>query len=58
MSFEEEEQEEPEEEEVLDGDDGEDDTIFADLFAKISPATVALTAAIILVIYVTVLVLA
>ena len=58
VSFEEEEQEEPEEEEVLDGDDGEDDTIFADLFAKISPATVALTAAIILVIYVTVLVLA
>ena len=57
VSFEEEEQEEPEEE-VLDGDDGEDDTIFADLFAKISPATVALTAAIILVIYVTVLVLA
>ena len=58
VSFEEEEQEEPEEEEVLDGDDGEDDTIFADLFAKISPATVALTAAIILVICVTVLVLA
>ena len=58
VSFEEEEQEEPEEEEVLDYDDGEDDTTFADLFAKISPATVALTAAIILVIYVTVLVLA
>ncbi len=58
VSFEEEEQEEPEEEEVLDGDDGEDDTIFAGLSAKISPATVALTAAIILVIYVTVLVLA
>ena len=50
-----------EEEEVLDpvdSDDGEDDTIFADLSAKISPTTVALTAAIILVIYVTVLVLA
>ena len=51
-----------EEEEILDpvdyGDDEEDDTIFADLFAKISPATVALTAAIIVVIYVTVLVLA
>ena len=49
-----------EEEEVLDpvdSDDGEDDTIFAGLSAKISPATVALTAAIILVIYVTVLVL-
>ena len=58
VSFEEEEQEEPEEEEVLDGDDGEDDTIFAGLSAKISPATVALTAAIIFVIYVTVLVLA
>ena len=58
VSFEEEEQEEPEEEEVLDGDDGEDDTIFAGLSAKISPATVALAAAIILVIYVTVLVLA
>ena len=50
-----------EEEEVLDpvdSDDGEDDTIFAGLSAKISPATVALAAAIILVIYVTVLVLA
>ena len=50
-----------EEEEVLDhvdSDDAEDDTIFAGLSAKISPATVALTAAIILVIYVTVLVLA
>ena len=50
-----------EEEEVLDpvdSDDGEGDTIFADLSAKISPTTVALTAAIILVIYVTVLVLA
>ena len=62
VPFEEEEQEEPEEEEEVldhvDSDDGEDDTIFADLFAKISPATVALTAAIILVIYVTVLVLA
>ena len=54
-------EEESEEEEVLDhvdSDDGEDDTIFAGLSAKISPATVALTAAIILVIYVTVLVLA
>ena len=58
VSFEEEEQEEPEEEEVLDGDDGEDDTIFAGLSAKISPATVALTAAIIFVIYAIVLVLA
>ena len=63
VSFEEEEQAEPEEEEeILDsidyGDDGEDDTVFAGLSAKISPATVALTAAIILVIYVTVLVLA
>ena len=50
-----------EDEEVIDPvdyDDGEDDTIFAGLSAKISPATVALTAAIILVIYVTVLVLA
>ena len=62
VPFEEEEQEEPEEEEEVldhvDSDDGEDDTIFAGLSAKISPATVALTAAIILVIYVTVLVLA
>ena len=62
VPFEEEEQEEPEEDEEVidpvDSDDGEDDTIFAGLSAKISPATVALTAAIILVIYVTVLVLA
>ena len=62
VSFEEEKQEEPEEEEEVldsvDSDDGEDDTIFAGLSTKISPATVALTAAIILVIYVTVLVLA
>lgn len=62
VPFEEEEQEEHEEEEEVldhaDSDDGEDDTIFAGLSAKISPATVALTAAIILVIYVTVLVLA
>ena len=56
--FEEEEQEEEEVLDHVDSDDGEDDTIFADLSAKISPTTVALTAAIILVIYVTVLVLA
>ena len=58
VDFEEESEEEEEVLDHVDSDDGEDDTIFADLFAKISPATVALTAAIILVIYVTVLVLA
>ena len=58
VDFEEESEEEEEVLDHVDSDDGEDDTIFAGLFAKISPATVALTAAIILVIYVTVLVLA
>ena len=58
VDFEEESEEEEEVLDHVDSDDGEDDTIFAGLSAKISPATVALTAAIILVIYVTVLVLA
>ena len=58
VDFEEESEEEEEVLDPVDSDDGEDDTIFAGLSAKISPATVALTAAIILVIYVTVLVLA
>ena len=58
VDFEEESEEEEEVLDHVDSDDGEDDTIFADLSAKISPTTVALTAAIILVIYVTVLVLA
>ena len=57
VDFEEESEEEEEVLDPVDSDDGEDDTIFAGLSAKISPATVALTAAIILVIYVTVLVL-
>ena len=57
VDFEEESEEEEEVLDHVDSDDGEDDTIFAGLSAKISPATVALTAAIILVIYVTVLVL-
>lgn len=58
VDFEEESEEEEEVLDPVDSDDGEDDTIFAGLSAKISPATVALTAAIIFVIYVTVLVLA
>ena len=58
VDFEEESEEEEEVLDHVDSDDGEDDTIFAGLSAKISPATVALTAAIIFVIYVTVLVLA
>ena len=58
VDFEEESEEEEEVLDHVDSDDGEDDTIFAGLSAKISPATVALAAAIILVIYVTVLVLA
>ena len=59
VDFEEESEKEEETIDPVDYDDnGEDDTIFADLSAKISPATVALAAAIILVIYVTVLVLA
>ena len=58
VDFEEESEEEEEVLDHVDSDDGEDDTIFADLSAKISPTTVALTAAIILVIYVTVLILA
>ena len=58
VDFEEESEEEEEVFDHVDSDDGEDDIIFAGLSAKISPATVALTAAIILVIYVTVLVLA
>ena len=58
VDFEEESEEEEEVLDPVDSDDGEDDTIFAGLSAKISPTTVALTAAIILVIYVTVLVLA
>ena len=59
VDFEEESEKEEETIDPVDYDDnGEDDTIFAGLSAKISPATVALTAAIILVIYVTVLVLA
>ena len=58
VDFEEESEEEEEVLDHVDSDDGEDDTVFAGLSAKISPATVALTAAIILVIYVTVLVLA
>ena len=58
VDFEEESEEEEEVLDHVDSDDGEDDTIFAGLSAKISPATVALTATIILVIYVTVLVLA
>ena len=58
VDFEEESEEEEEVLDPVDSDDGEDDTIFAGLSAKISPATVALAAAIILVIYVTVLILA
>ena len=58
VDFEEESEEEEEVLDHVDSDDAEDDTIFAGLSAKISPATVALTAAIIFVIYVTVLVLA
>ena len=58
VDFEEESEEEEEVLDHVDSDDGDDDTIFAGLSAKISPATVALAAAIILVIYVTVLVLA
>ena len=58
VDFEEESEEEEEVLDHVDSDDGGDDTIFAGLSAKISPATVALTAAIIFVIYVTVLVLA
>ena len=58
VDFEEESEEEEEVLDPVDSDDGEDDTIFAGLSAKISPATVALTVAIIFVIYVTVLVLA
>ena len=58
VDFEEESEEEEEVLDHVDSDDGEDDTVFAGLSAKISPATVALTAAIILVTYVTVLVLA
>ena len=58
VDFEEESEEEEEVFDHVDSDDGEDDTIFAGLSAKISPATVALTAAIIFVIYVICLVLA
>lgn len=58
VDFEEESEEEEEVLDHVDSDDGEDDTIFAGLSAKISPATVALTAAIIFVIYAIVLVLA
>ena len=58
VDFEEESEEEEEVLDPVDSDDGEDDTIFADLSAKISPTTVALTAAIIFVIYVICLVLA
>ena len=58
VDFEEESEEEEEVLDHVDSDDGEDDTIFAGLSAKISPATVALAAAIILVIYVAVLILA